>query len=200
MDAAADLARSEDQVHAAAVASLTDATTAGVAALRAASPPYPYKYAPRIAAAARATNPRRTKGGDVLTAQVKVGGRSQAFSGGASISQLVWGAEFGAKGGDVVRVRLSTGASRSVSARSFSRYATRAQSQWTAVNERGRRRTSTRGTGEQTRITDVRRGGLPWFPPRRTDGWFLTPALDDAEARLWSDTDAAFIRALDSGA
>jgi hypothetical protein len=199
MQAAADLAASEDHVHAAAAASLTDATAAGVAVLRSARAPYPYRYADRIAASARATNPRRTKGGQVLTAQVKVGGRSQAFSGGASISQLVWGAEFGAKGGDVVRVRLSTGASRSVSARSFSRYARRAQSQWTTVNEKGRRRTSVRGTGEQTRITDVRKGGLPWFPPRRRDGWFLTPALDDAEGRLWSDTDAAFIRALDQG-
>jgi hypothetical protein len=112
---------------------------------------------------------------------------------------MVWGAEFGAKGGDVVRVRLSTGRSQSISARNFARYARRSQAQWTAVNDRGRRRASKAGTGEQTRIVDVRKGGLPWFPPRRTDGWFLTPALDDEEGRLWSDTDAAFIRALDGG-
>jgi hypothetical protein len=199
MRAAHDLAASEEQVRAAAVEVLTGATSAGVAALRSARAPYPYRYADRIAATATATRPRASKGGDRHTAQVKVGGRSQAFSGGASVSMMVWGAEFGAKGGDVVRVRLSTGRSQTIAARNFTRYARRSQAQWTAVNDRGRRRSSTAGTGEQTRITDVRKGGLPWFPPRRTDGWFLTPALDDDEPRLWSDTDAAFIRALDRG-
>lgn len=203
--AADDLRDSARAVHDRAQTALAIGTHLGVSALRQARPPYPYRYAERIAASAKGTPPRRTKGGEVLTQQVKVGGRGQAFTGGASISQLVWGAEFGAKGGNVVRVTLSTGTTRTVQARGFSRYATKVSRQHTAITYtktgKARRRTvhASRAGAQRTTVTGVRRGGLPQFPGRRRDGWFLTPALDRVEAQVWDTADQAFTRALQQG-
>lgn len=194
-----DLKRSTQDVRDAAGDTLTDAARDAAARLRGARAPYAYRYAPRIAASASATTARAR--GDVLTAQVKIAGRSRAFSGGGTVSALVWGAEFGATTGDVVRVTLSTGTSRTVQARHFRAHAARSSSNYTRTvttkTGKQRRVRATATTGTRTTVTAVRRGGLSQFPTRRRDGWFLTPALDQYETQLWSDTDAAFIRALD---
>jgi hypothetical protein len=197
------LRRSERNVTAAAGRSVAAGAADGAAAVRTSRAPYPYRYAERIAAAVKSPPPRETRGGNIVTATVKIGGRARVFSGGASVSDLVWGAEFGAKGGDVVRVKLSTGTSRSVSARNFHAYRRRAESGYTIIKGytkagQARRRTvSANVTGAQrTRITGARAGGLTQFPARRRDGWFLTPAFDQAERELWQTTDALFRDAL----
>lgn len=175
--AARDLAASGMAVRDGARAALVDVTTGTAGRLRTARPPYPYRYAERIAGTARALKPREAKTANRITASVKVGGNRPIVSGGGTASRLVWGAEFGAKGGDVVRVSLSTGGRRTVAASRFRTYQARAAAQ-----------------GSQ--VTGVRRGGLRQFPGRRADGWFLTPALDQLEAGTWSATDSAFDAAL----
>jgi hypothetical protein len=200
-DAADDLADSVRRVTAAASRSLTETVDRGAARARAARPPYPYRYGSRVAAAAKATRPRSSTG-DKLTASVRIGGRGQVFSGGASVSDLVWGAEFGARSGDVVRVK-TTGGSRTVNATSFRDYASRVSRQYTIVtygkNGKARRRTVTATTAgaRQSQVTGVRKGGLGQFPARQKQGWFLTPAIEDAETASASDTLTAFARALD---
>lgn len=200
---AADLRASAERVRQAAIEQLRAATTDVAARLRTSRPGYSYRYADRIAGAAVATKP--TRRGEVATASVKVGGRAAAFTGGASITDLVMGAEFGATTGDVVRVTTSTGASRTVAAQHFTSHAARTQSQYSRIitTKRGKQRrvraTAATAGAQRTRITAVRRGGLAQFPTRRRDGWFLTPTLDGYESQLWSDTDAAFVRALDGG-
>jgi hypothetical protein len=157
-------------------------------AVRAAPYPGPYRYGSKLAAAVKATPPRAVRGG--VAARVTIGGSRAVFSGGASVRDVLWGAEFGARGGDVVRVSLSTGTSRTVDASTFGAYAGRAQSQHTVLrtSKRGRvsRRTVTAGTAgaSRTRITGVRRGGLSQFPARDTAGVWATPALDAAQRDL----------------
>lgn len=198
-DAARDLTRSKIAVREGAATALRDVTTTAAAALRATRAPYPYRYATRIAAAAKATSPREQAAGQRIAASVKVGGRRVAFSGGASVSVLVWGAEFGAKSGDVVRVRLSTGRTQSIAAGSFDAYRRNSERQWTRAGRNGRRRAVVAGApgGERTRVTGVRRGGLGQFPTRTRDGWFLTPTLDGIEDDMWATTDAEFTDAVD---
>lgn len=198
---AAALAGSREAVERAAVDTVTEAAARAAASLRGARAPYAYRYASTIAASASAGRPSTR--GEVTTVSVRVAGRGRAFRGGASVSQLVWGAEFGATTGDVVRVSTSTGSSRTVRASAFREHAQRVSGSYTRVTttktgkqRRVRAKASAAGA-ERTRITGVRRGGLSQFPTRRRDGWFLTPVLDREEDRLWSDTDAAFMRALD---
>lgn len=197
--AARDLARSGIAVREGARDALTTVTGSTAATLRRARAPYPYRYADRIAGTARALAPRESKTSNRLTASVKVGGARPIVSGGASASRLVWGAEFGAKGGDVVRVTLSTGRTQTVAASRFGTYRRRAESQHTTVTARGKRRAVVAGSAgsERTRVVGVRRGGLPQFPGRRTAGWFLTPALDALERDTWRTTDDTFDAALE---
>lgn len=199
--AARDLAASGIAVREGARASLTSITLETAQHLKRARAPYPYRYVERIAATARAMTPRESKTANRLTASVKVGGARPIVSGGASASRLVWGAEYGAKGGDAVRVTLSTGRTQTVRASSFAAYRARAEAQHTAVTARGKRRavTSTTAGATRTRVVGVRKGGLPQFPPRRRDGWFLTPALDAREHAGWRSTGEAFDAALAQG-
>lgn len=183
-----DLESFADALVDAAPELVTEGVQVLAAAVRQAPYPGPYLYGRKLAAAVKVSKPRKARAG--VSARVTIGGSRSVYSGGASVSQVLWGAEFGARTGDVVRVRLSTGTSRTVDARSFDRYAVSAQGQHTALrtSKRGKvtRRTVTSSTAgaERTRITGVRRGGLGQFPTRNAAGYWATPALDAAEVDL----------------